>query len=180
MRRGRTVLAATVAVFSIACSSGRAGVAVPPSQQVEAPGGCGATHVLVKSAPPEWARAGFSYGAGDWMLPWALSDSGNVVALLFARQLVAKGGRPDGSANKVLWAVRDVAGSLQVVAHPEAAVQPPITIGGQMTNGNQMPSIVDLPTPGCWAFSLSWGAGPTMHDSLSLLVLPTGSSPPPA
>lgn len=92
---------------------------------------------------------------------------------------MAGGERPDGSANKILWALRDVAGNLEVIAHPEASPQPRVTISGQMTNGNQMPSIVDLPSPGCWAFSISWGAGSTKHDSLSLLVLPAGSSPPP-
>src|SRR5205814_8600326 len=69
-------------------------------QQAQAPGGCAATHVLVHTGPPEWARAGFNYGAGDWALPWALSDSGNVVAHLFARQLVASGERPDGSRSE--------------------------------------------------------------------------------
>jgi len=71
-------------------------------------------------------------------------------------------------------ALRDVAAGLQVIAHPDATTQPRITISGQMTNGNQMPSIVDLPAPGCWAFAISWG---TKHDSLSLQVLPAGSSP---
>ncbi|HEX6350370.1 MAG TPA: hypothetical protein VF160_13390 [Candidatus Dormibacteraeota bacterium] len=143
-----------------------------------APGGCGGTRVLIHAAPPQWARTGFSPGAGDWTLPWALSDSGHVVAHLFARQLVAGGDRPDRSSNKVLWAVHDLAASLQVVAHPDASPKPRITVSGQMTNGNQLPSIVDLPRPGCWAFAISWGAGPTMHDSLSLQVLPAGSSPP--
>ena len=173
MPRWRAVPAALVALFSLACSNGPAAGATPP-QQAQAPGGCAATHVLVHTGPPEWARAGLNYGAGDWALPWALSDSGNVVAHLFARQLVAGGERPDGSANKILWNVRDVAAGLQVIAHPDATTQPRITISGQMTNGNQMPSIVALPAPGCWAFAISWG---TKHDSLSLQVLPAGSSP---
>jgi hypothetical protein len=101
-----------------------------------------------------------------------------VVAHLFARQLVAQGERPDGSANKILWVARDAVGAMRVLGRPAGSPRPQITIEDQMTNGNQMPSIVDPPTPGCWVFTISWGANPTMSDGLSLLVLPAGSSPP--
>jgi len=176
--RVRACVLAGLLLVGAACQpgAGPARTASSPPAHTQTVGGCGSTRVFVGVAPPEWSRAGFSVGAGNWTLPWALSAGGSVVAHLFARQLVAKGERPDGSANKVLWVARDVSGSLTVVGHPAASAEPQVTIAEQMTNGNQMPSIVDVPTPGCWSFDVGWGT-PASRDSLSLQVLPAGTNP---
>ncbi|MBJ7601190.1 MAG: hypothetical protein JF922_24345 [Candidatus Dormibacteraeota bacterium] len=128
--------------------------------------------------PPTWAWSGFRYQPGDaWHVPWALSHSGTALAYLFARQLVAGDARPDGSSNKVLWVTRDHPGGLRIEAHPAGDAEPVITIQGAITYANQMPSEVDLPTPGCWSFDLSWGQAFSNTDGLSLLVLPAGTVP---
>jgi len=129
-------------------------------------GGCGQTRVLTAAAPPPWATAGFT---GAPLVPWALSDSGQSLAYLFAKQLVA-GVREDGTSNKVLWVMKGM-GTLRVTAHPAAGAVPSIEIGGQMTNVNQLPTPVDLPAAGCWSFDLSWGK---TADHMSLQVLPQG------
>ena len=102
-----------------------------------------------------------------------MSESGKSLAYLFATQLVARGVRPDGSSNKVLWVSKGV-GAPRITAHPADSNSPTVEIGGQVTNGNQMPSMVDLPSSGCWSFDLSWGH---TKDRIELNVLPEGSAP---
>jgi hypothetical protein len=160
--------------FTVGCSPSASPAskptAWPPAGAQVLAGGCGKTDVLTRAAPPPWALAGFR---GDIAVPWALSESGKSVAYLFARQLVAGGVRGDGSANKILWVIKDV-GIPHISAHLAGATAPTIDIGGQGTNGNQLPTIVDLPAPGCWSFDLSWSA---ISDHISLQVLPRGSLP---
>lgn len=170
-------LVGAMLLLTVSCSAGASappgpsGTPWPPPGAQVVSGGCGKTQVMKGIAPPEWALAGFS-GNATW-LPWALSDSGRSVAYLFSKQLVAGGVRRDGSSNKILWASKD-GGIPSITAHPAGAATPRIDISGQGTNGNQMPSSVDLPSPGCWSFELSWGKS---TDRISLEVLPKGSLP---
>jgi hypothetical protein len=113
-----------------------------------------------------------------WTLPWAPAESGGALAYLFATELVARGERPDGASNKVLWVTRDPTIQMQISAHPSGVAGPTVAIAGQITNLNQMPSQVDLPAPGCWAFELSWGQGLARKDRINLQVLPAGTAPP--
>jgi hypothetical protein len=39
------------------------------------------------------------------------------------------------------------------------------------------PSIVDLPTAGCWTFALSWSSNGKHTSTINLDVLPTGTVP---
>ena len=127
--------------------------------------------------PPEWARAGFTSSSGRPEYPWALGKPADAVAYLFAIQLVAGGNRPDHSNNKVLWVTQEPPGGLRIKSHPLGRSEPQVAIGGQVSNGNQVPTIVDVPTPGCWVFDLSWGQ-PTKHTStIGLDVLPEETLP---
>jgi hypothetical protein len=99
------------------------------------------------------------------------------VAILFAVELVAKGIRPDGSSNKILWVTQSPTDQLTIVAHPLNATGPKVAIDYPTTGGNQTPSIVDLPSPGCWSFQLKWGGVQTTRALLDLWVLPAGSVP---
>jgi hypothetical protein len=99
------------------------------------------------------------------------------VAILFAVELVAKGIRPDGSSNKILWVTQSPTDQLTIVAHPLNATGPKVAIDYPTTGGNQTPSIVDLPSPGCWSFQLKWGGVQTTRALLDLWVLPAGSLP---
>src|SRR5205823_1602155 len=136
-------------------------------------GGCAGT-VLTDALPPTWAQAGWSQPQAPWGVPWALGTGGDAVAYVFATQLVAGGSpRVDGTNNKVLWVAKSGPPNFVVEAHPLDAAQPVVTIAGG-------PSIVDLPTPGCWTFHLTWGlSGQTGSSTINLDVLPMGSAPSP-
>ena len=152
----------------------RSASAVAPAQSQAAAGGCAGTQVSATTAPPAWAQAGFSAWAG---IPWAAGKPPNVVAYLFATQLVAGGNRPDHRSNKVLWVTRELPEGLRIQGHPLGRSEPEIVIAGQITNGNQLPSIVDVPTPGCWSFDISWGERPKHMSTINLDVLPAGTLP---
>ena len=152
----------------------RSASAVAPVQSPAAAGGCASTQVSATTAPPAWARAGFSVWSG---IPWALGKPPNAVAYLFATQLVAGGDRPDHRSNKVLWVTQEPPVGLRIQGHPLGRSEPAIVISGQITNGNQLPSIVDVPTPGCWSFEVSWGERPKHVSTINLDVLPAGTLP---
>jgi hypothetical protein len=167
-------------VLTTACSATRS-PASPPSvssspgpaaTSMPAVGGCSGTPVST-AEPPVWAQGGFSIARGTPWVPWALGKPGDAVAYLFATQLVAEGRRPDGTSNKVLWVVRDSAARAWVQGHPLGRSQPAVTIDGG-------PSIVDVPTAGCWTFQVSWGSHPSRTSVINLEVLPAGTLPPPA
>lgn len=173
--RGLTTLA-LVLVLMTGCSAASATrlpspSAVLPQQSQAAPGGCAGTRVTVGGAPPTWA--GFS-GAG--VVPWAMGSPPDALAYLFATQLVA-GWRPDGSSNKVLWVTRGLSRDLTIVGRPLGQSQPVVTVGGQIVDGNQLPSLVDVPTPGCWSFVVSWIRSSRQTSTIDLDVLPAGTLP---
>jgi hypothetical protein len=137
-------------------------------------GGCAGT-VLTDAEPPAWAQGGWSHQKGTpWPVPWALGTDNSAVAFVFARQLVAgPSPRINGSSNKVLWETKDdlSGGTVTVEGHPAEAPQPVVTVAGG-------PSIVDVPTAGCWTFRLSWTASSGSRSStINLQVLPHGSLP---
>lgn len=136
-------------------------------------GGCAGT-VLTDGLPPTWAQGGWSAPAVPWPVPWTLGTGGEAVAYVFAIQLVAGSSpRVDGTNNKVLWVAKGAPPNFSVDAHPLGLDHPVIKIAGG-------PSIVDLPTAGCWTFDLTWGpSGHTASSAINLDVLPAGSVPPP-
>jgi hypothetical protein len=117
-------------------------------------GGCGDTP-LWTGAPPDWiASAG---GVGP--LPYALSHEGNLFAALFANPLRAGPGVTNPN-NKILWiaraprdgqplklTLRPADGAGQVVTQEEPA---------DSSLGEIYPSIVDVPSPGCWRITAEW------------------------
>lgn len=151
--------------------------AVTPAQSQGAAGGCAGTLVSANMAPPAWARAGFTSSAERPGIPWALGKPPDAVAYLFATQLVAAGSRPDHSNNKVLWVTKEPPEGLRIQGHPLGRSEPAIAITRQLTYGNQLPSIVDVPTPGCWSFDVSWGQRPKHMSTINLDVLPAGTLP---
>jgi hypothetical protein len=124
---------------------------------------------------PTWANVGFS-GSGTG-LPWAAGTPSTAIAILFATELVALGQRPDGSSNKILWATETSTYQLRIVAHRADGTGSPVAINEPTTNGNQVPSIVDLPAAGCWTFHLTWGAAGSSSSTLQLWVLPPHTLP---
>lgn len=136
-------------------------------------GGCVGT-VLTDAEPPIWAKGGWSVAKGTpWPVPWAFGTQRDTVAYLFATQLVAGSSpRVDGSNNKVLWIAKDYpsGGNVVVEGRPLGQSQPVLTIAGG-------PSIVDVPTEGCWTFRLSWSAKGEHSSIINLQALPVGTNP---
>ncbi len=97
-------------------------------------------------------------------MPFVRSQSGNVVAILFADPLFAPPLRDRN--NKVLWAWQQLsaAGSDVRMTARLNGKGPAVTAGLPSPVG---PSIVDLPSPGCWRVALTWPGG---SDSIDLEV----------
>ena len=133
-------------------------------------GGCAGT-VLTNGEPPGWSQGGWSHTDGTpWPVPWTAAASGDAVAFVFAGRLVAgPSPRVDGSANKVLWVLREPV-QFVVEARPSGKATPVVTIPGG-------PSIVDVPTPGCWTFQLIPTNNASQVSTISLAVLPHGTTP---
>lgn len=150
----------------------------PSNRPVAVSWGCMGTSVVKAAPPPAWAQGGFTMQRGQpWPVPWALGDPAQALAYVWGGQLVAKGHRPDGSADKVLWATKQVPADLHIEGRPYGRSEPVVTVEGQVTNGNQMPSLVNVPTPGCWSFTVSWDAGSPRTSTINLDVLPAASGP---
>jgi hypothetical protein len=157
-----------------ACTSSAAQVHSSPSIPVHSfAGGCSGTS-LTDALPPVWAQGGWNQPSAPWGVPWAFGTGENTVAYVFATQLVAGvSPRVDGTNNKVLWEAKDdPTETLVVEGRPLGQSQPVVTIAGG-------PSIVDVPTAGCWTFHLSWGPGGRQSSTINFQVLPAGSAPSP-
>lgn len=112
-------------------------------------GGCGHSPVY-EGAPPAWATD----NAPE--LPYVISTDATVVGYLFARPL-----RATKSDDKILWYVRlpRDGHSLHIEARPRGGPAPVVRVAepADSSPGEIYPSLVDVPTPGCWHVTLSWG-----------------------
>ena len=175
-RRPRSYRARRVSVLLVAASlvcgcdlNGRA-VSDPPSTQTTS----GTAHAPTESLscprpsqtePPSWAAAANPPRG----IPSALTDDGSAIAYFFGDPLVSPP-RAEGAANKILWISRFPRNehSLKVVAtRVDGAKTPEITVTqpADSSPGEIYPTIIDVPTPGCWLLSLSWGRH---RDTLSV------------
>ncbi len=95
----------------------------------------------------------------------------NAVAFLFAGQLVAGvSPRVNGTNNKILWVAKDAEWGFLVEGRPLGRPTPIVSVAGG-------PSIVDVPTAGCWTFRLSSSSTGNQISTFNLEVLPTGTLP---
>jgi hypothetical protein len=153
------VVAAIIAVTLSGCAPGRTATAPPsaptgskasqqPSVQPTRLPSATAARCTVTTGPlPVWARAGFSPPTAPW--PHVLGTNDTVVGVLFGYPLRSPA-RPDRN-NKILWVSR-VGG------------QGPLMIEARLSGSTRVasrrvdvgPSIIDMPAPGCWIFTLSW------------------------
>jgi hypothetical protein len=98
---------------------------------------------------PTWARAGFS---GDATAIHVLGERGDIVAVLFGYPL--RQPPEEGRNNKILWVSR--------VEHPGDALVVQAHLNGtgpavrREVPGGPGPSIIDLPSAGCWKLDLTW------------------------
>ena len=108
---------------------------------------------------PTWARAGFTPPTQP--MPYVMGDSGDIVAILWAEHDPLQAPPAADRNNKILWVARVGWGDLNIRATLESSDQ---TVTRSVAGG-PAPSIIDLPSPGCWSFDLTWG---TQHDHIQL------------
>jgi hypothetical protein len=127
--------------------------AAAPSSS-SAPVSCGATRVHADHELPAWT-ADANPPAG---VPYAVSRSGNVTAILFGDPL--RSGTHTDRANKILWIMRSPRADqpLHLSAHPLHARAPLLRsqVPAGSSPGEIYPSILDVPRRGCWHVTLEW------------------------
>jgi hypothetical protein len=95
-------------------------------------------------------------------MPYVLADSGDIVAVLWAAHHPLVVPPSADRNNKILWVARvGVATSLRIRAELHGSGE---TVTRKIAGGPG-PSVVDLPSPGCWSMDLTWGG---RHDHLQL------------
>jgi hypothetical protein len=88
-------------------------------------------------------------------MPYVMGSQGNIVAILWADDNPLRVPPLPDRSNKILWVSRpgqQAAATLWIRAALNGAGP---TVTRQVTGGPG-PSIIDLPTAGCWSVSLSW------------------------
>lgn len=167
-RRRRHVVAGAAAAAAVAVVAvtaplalgradqhGTSAGASPGSAPTSAAGSC--VERVPSRVLPSWARTGFSDPRPR--IPYVLGDQGDIVAILFAQPLAAPPAADHG--NKILWVSPVADGSSLHIT----ATLPDGTTAERVVDGGPGPSIIDLPSPGCWHLTLEW-AGQT--DTLDL------------
>jgi hypothetical protein len=105
---------------------------------------------------PVWARTGFT--DPEPKIPHVVGRSGEIAAILFGDPLSSP---PSADhANKILWVSRQDTASAPVLAIRAQRMDGTAPVGApvdRQVDGGPGPSFVDLPDPGCWRLTLSWG-----------------------
>jgi hypothetical protein len=146
----------------VAPGTGQPGGTAPVTGARYAAGGCSATRLLL-GASPAWTRS-----AQPPAIRYALSAGGQAAAYLFGYPLRA--GSPQNPDDKVLWVMRRprdgqplrLTGRLLGPAGPRTVSS---TWPADSAPGEIYPSIVNVPVPGCWQFTLTWNGH---RDSVDL------------
>ncbi|HEY8645908.1 MAG TPA: hypothetical protein VIL77_08545 [Gaiellaceae bacterium] len=150
-RHQRTIAALTITAFlcGVVAYAARPVLGVATTQA----GAC--TSQVRRGVLPEWARGGFSDPKPR--MPHVLGASGRIVAILWAYPLISPA--PRDHNNKILWVSRvatDPGSDLRIRAQRMDESRP---LGSQVTRrvmGGPNPSIINLPSSGCWRLTLRW------------------------
>jgi len=117
-----------------------------------ATGGCG-PRPLLSGGVPSWTGP-----ANPPALIYVLGRHQQVAGFLFGFPLMA--GHPEPFTDKILWVVRsDRHGApLRLTGHPLNAATPVVRSSwpANSSPGNIYPSDIEVPSPGCWRFTLTW------------------------
>jgi len=114
---------------------------------------------------PTWARPGFSDPTPS--MPFRYSNSGEVVAIVFGDPLVSPAALD--RSNKILWVTSGRAAEsgddksagendLRITGTLEGGTGGPGETMSTTVPGGPGPSIIDVPSAGCWHFDLAWGS----------------------
>jgi hypothetical protein len=111
---------------------------------------------VVYGSLPTWARAGFS--PPSMAMPYVLGARGGIVAVLWAQHDPLVTPTPPGRNNKILWVSKLPlsAGSLEITARQLIGGTAVGAVQRRTVPGGPGPSTIDMPTAGCWQFTLRW------------------------
>ncbi len=168
-------LAACTCLVLVSCSPSSAAAIPSPSRSpfadgspsgaaVKVAGGCGATQVY-EGGEPDWlTQAGDNNNPKD--LPYFITDPPIAAGFIFGYPLHAR--VSPGQGNKILWVVGIPRNEedLHVIGHPLGASEPVVrmTFPPNSSPGEIYPSEVDVLSPGCWHFDLTWGPNKATVD----------------
>ena len=140
-----------VAVVFVAALVGSTQAAATPSNAL---GSCGVTPIRSDERLPAWTAA----ARPPSQVPFVVSTRRSVVAILFGYPL--RSGAPLGHTNKILWIMREPRNGqpLDLVARPLHRKSPSVRVAlpADSSPGEIYPSIVNVPSPGCWHLTLIW------------------------
>ena len=106
---------------------------------------------------PTWARAGFT--PPSMAMPYVLGARGDIVAVLWARHDPLVTPTPPDRNNKILWVSKlplTPGSSLEITARRLVGGTAVGAVQRRTVFGGPGPSIIDMPTAGCWQFTLRW------------------------
>jgi hypothetical protein len=112
---------------------------------------------VVYSSLPTWARSGFSPPSQP--MPHVLGSHGGIVAVLWAQHDPLVTPTPPGRANKILWVSKlPLSGGspLEITARQLIGGAAVGAVQRRTVLGGPGPSTIDMPTAGCWQFTLRW------------------------
>jgi hypothetical protein len=136
---------------------------VPTAAATPTDGGCGSTTVVTGGIPDTLARwAGDNAPNG---VPYAVAHPATAAGFIFGYPLRT----PAGNGNKILWVVGTRrTGDLVIDGVPLGKSAPAVHYAFPANSGpgEIYPSGVDVPEPGCWAFTLRF-AGQTTQIELA-------------
>jgi hypothetical protein len=121
----------------------------PSPQPTGLPTNAAAGCAVATAELPIWAQAGFSPPTETQR--YVLGVNRNIVGVLFGYPL--RSPAHSDRMNKILWVSRlATEGPLEIQARLAGSSR---VASRQLADGPG-PSIIDMPTPGCWIFDLSW------------------------
>jgi hypothetical protein len=165
MKFARAVLCLSLALTGAACTDTAPRVTPSTAQHAaptQAAGGC---LEIRREEAPAWAAT-----SGPQGLPFVAGQDDDVIGYVFADPLRA--GHPTDPA-KPLWVVRlpREGQALEMTAHPMGETRPVMRYSEPADSGpgEIYPSIIDVPTAGCWHLALAWAGH---RDELDLQYAP--------
>lgn len=143
------VVAAVMTVTVTACTATRHH-AQPTSSPDVATSPATVNCVVTTGELPTWARAGFSPPTVS--MPYVLGANRSIVAILFGNPLRSPPAKDHN--NKILWVspVSEAGSPLKIQARLSGSNR----VVTREVEGGPGPSIIDMPAPGCWIFTLTW------------------------
>lgn len=115
---------------------------------------------------PSWARKGFPREVSQRHI---IGDKGEIAAVLFGYPYHAPAAK--GRENKILWVAKDAEGAADMGPDDRLTIKANLAGTDEVVTRSVRgpgPSLVDMPKPGCWTFSLSWAGH---SDSLDVEYL---------